>query len=89
MTSVIKLNLLIWTWGIKGQDISTHPYRIAKAWYEKVPEKDKRLWFNLRASFLERFGKCTIENQALMLDFKKLEKESITQAWKRFKKIHM
>jgi hypothetical protein len=52
----------------------------------KVPEKEKKLWFNLRASFLERFGKCTIENQALMLDFKKLEKESITQAWKRFKK---
>jgi hypothetical protein len=59
---------------------------LAKTWCETVAEKEKRLWFNLRASFLERFGKCTIEHQKLMLDFKQLEKESITQAWKRFKK---
>ena len=58
---------------------------LAKTWYENVPEKEKILWCNLRASFLERSGKCTIEHQKLMLDFKQLEREIITQAWKRFK----
>jgi hypothetical protein len=37
-------------------------------------------------SFLEKIGECTIEHKKLMLDFKKLEKESVIQAWRRFKK---
>jgi hypothetical protein len=53
-----------------------------------VPPKDK-YWFNMRASFLEKFGRCTIEHFKLMHDFKQLGKESVIQAWRRFKKIHM
>jgi hypothetical protein len=40
---------------------------LANIWYENVPEKEKGLWFNPRASFLERFGKCTIEHKNLCL----------------------
>jgi hypothetical protein len=59
---------------------------LARLWYENLRTKDLKLWFNLRASFLEKFGECTLEHQKPVLDFKQLEKESISKAWRRFKK---
>lgn len=50
---------------------------LARIWYESALTKDLKLWFNLRASFLEKFGECTLDHQKFMLDFKQLERESV------------
>jgi hypothetical protein len=70
--------------------VKLFPYsltRKAKLWYENAPKKDLKSWFNLRASFLERFGKCTLLHKKYILDFKQQENETLTHAWVRSKKI--
>jgi hypothetical protein len=69
--------------------VKLFPHSLAGAatlWYESLPPKDK-YWFNMRTSFLETFGECTTEHQKLILSFKQLEKKSVVQAWRRFKKF--
>lgn len=56
---------------------------LAKVWYKSAPAKDLKSWFNLRASFLEKFGE-SLDHQKFILDFKQLERETINQAWIRF-----
>jgi hypothetical protein len=47
---------------------------LARVWYENVLAEDLKLWFKLRASFLEKFGECTLEHQKLMLNLKTMRK---------------
>jgi hypothetical protein len=60
---------------------------LARVWYEYAHTKYLKSWFNLRASFLEKIGECTLDHKKFILDFTQLEGETIIQAWKRFKKF--
>jgi hypothetical protein len=35
----------------------------------------------MRVSFLERFGKFTLEHKKIVFDFKQQENETLTQTW--------
>ena len=61
--------------------------QIAKIWYDNTPKRYLKSWYNVRASFLDRFGKCTLYHKKIILDFKQQENETLTETWLRFKKL--
>jgi hypothetical protein len=61
----------------------------ASKWMIDCPKGNFDSWFNIKASFIEKFGppNAITCNRSLILAFKQLDDETLTEAWERFREL--
>ena len=61
----------------------------ARAWYDMEPKGNINSWYNMKMSFLAKFGKRDLPNKKVVVGFKQEKGETLTEAWIRLKKYLM